>query len=155
MTDDTDTIIETISSLDDQRSQLNSVLAVLCMLVIARKVRAVLPLAAEIVLAESDQGSFLVPAGDYLAADGTCLSVPGSHGPDELDELDELDEAVMPFCAYLGDDNQGSWMPFVSGVTPGGSYRLKIDDILAARQTASAGPPLHAGSGGPGAAGRS
>ena len=106
----------------------------------AQGVRQALPLAAEIVLSYSDQGSFLVPAGRYLAADGTRLTVPGGHG------TDELDDAIMPFCTYLSDDSEGAWMPFISSVAPGGSCCLKIDDILAAFQAAPDGrPPTECG----------
>jgi hypothetical protein len=130
---DTGTVAESIFMLEDHRSQLNDDLAILSMLHIALKVREALPGAAEIVLARSGQEPALVPSGQYLAADGTRLDAP-----------DGLDDVIMFSCGNLNDQTEGTWMPFVSGVAPGGLYRLKIDDLLAACETGPAGRSLTA-----------
>lgn len=125
---DTGTVAESIFKLEDHRSQLNDDLAVLSMLHIALKVREALPGAEEIVLARSDQEPALVPSGQYLAADGTRLDAP-----------DGLDDVITFSCGNLNDQTEGTWMPFVSGVAPGGLYRLKIDDLLAAGEAGPCG----------------
>ena len=128
MNDDADTITESVCRLQDRSSQVSQDLAVLSMMAIAHTVRVALPGAAEAVLTWSGQGPlYLVSTGRYLTADGTGISAP-----------DELDEAIRRFCGNLNEDNEGTWMPFVSGETSDGGYRLKIDDLLSACETGRA-----------------
>jgi hypothetical protein len=118
-----------LSQLSGQLSEASEQIAMLSMLAIARITRATLPEAAAVSLAWSDQGPYLIPAGGYLAADGRRI------GEDTAFSEDALDNAISQYCASLGDDNDGAWLAFTSTGTPGQTYHLKLDDVLAARET--------------------
>jgi hypothetical protein len=123
-----------LSQLSDRLSEASQQIALLSMLAIARITRATLPEAAAVSLAWSDQGPYLIPAGGYLAAGGRRI------GEDTAFSEDTLDNAISLYCARLGDDNEGTWQGFTSTGTPGQTYHLKLDDVLATGETRSGQP---------------
>jgi len=121
------TINDMLSQLHDLQSRAGEQVALLSMLAIARITRTALPQAAAVSLAWSDQGPYLVPVGDYQAADGTRIGEGPGFGEDALDT------AIGPYCAGLGESNEGTWGAFIRSTPDGQTLRLTIEDVLALR----------------------